>query len=101
MEYLLVAGVVGSFLILMRPFLMRSVQATIKMASDQVGIQQCAEQQIDETSGYIEESYSAVRYTQGKQLLQSPGGAIDYIYGDSSEEESSSIVNMGLTNRTY
>ena len=99
LEYVIVIGLVTAVFFAIAPLFKRGIQSVVRLASDQLAIQQNAEQKATSMSGYLVENYSASRTTNDKQTLQRPRST-NYVYGDSESTYTNSLVNLGFTNRS-
>ncbi|MDO8579975.1 MAG: hypothetical protein Q7S13_00675 [Candidatus Omnitrophota bacterium] len=95
LEYVIVIGVIVTVLFTMNPMLKRSIQGLIKFVADQVGNQENAEQDFDET-GYLQSQHvktqAAIHRTESDFL-----GVMNYISDEVIVSESNTQINAGFT----
>lgn len=95
MEYTIILGIIALVLMAMGPMLKRGTQGLIKLVSDQIGVQNNAEQAFDER-GHLESTYISVRSKTNKISAALPG-KVGYGYLEQVDTRSNELVNMGFT----
>ena len=96
-EYTIVIGVVTMVLFAMNPIIKRSAQGMIKTMADQIGTQENAEQDFAIDSSHLEDATTTTRVVIDKQRVESPGGVINYVYGDRTDVDSVSHTDLGFS----
>jgi hypothetical protein len=94
-EYTMVIGVIVMVLMAMNIMVKRGIQGMIKVTADQIGNQENAEQQFDE-SGYLISSYSSMR-ASGDTHKTELGGVTSYIYDDETNSTTLTVSNLGFS----
>lgn len=95
LEYTMILGILVLVMFGMGPMLQRGVQSLIKLVSDQVGVQENAEQKFDE-SGHLESAYISTRSTTNKNI-KDVLGITNYVFRDTVETTSNALINLGFT----
>jgi len=95
-EYTIILTSIILILIAMNTFLKRGIQGMIKVATDQIGTQENAEQRFDE-SGHMEAFYSTTRADTSKTVREFVGDT-NYIYSDIILTRKNTATNLGFTN---
>lgn len=95
LEYSIVIGIIVVVMFAMNPFLKRGIQGMIRVAADQIGTQQNAEQRFDET-GHLDESYVISR-TNIDKTTRERLGVTNFIFNDESSTYTNSLLNTGFT----
>ena len=110
LEYIIIIGIVTIVLFAMFHAAKRGIQSVIKVAADQVGNQQAAEQlsgvplgnsvnpNLSAVSGYLVEMNSATQANNRKQTKENAGD-FAYIYDESVFMATNSVTNLGFSNR--
>ena len=97
MEYILLIGIVVGVMIAMTPFVKRASQSMVKLAADQIGNQQEAEQDAGGRRGYLVNSYTTSRADRRIRKRERLGvSAVDFLH-DETDSETRSLTNMGFT----
>lgn len=102
LEYTIIVGIVTVVLFYMGTGIKRGMQSLVKVTADQVGNQQNADQDFNDTrEGYMEASNSATQEIKNKQVTQlgyvpSSGNAVE-ITNTSFNEYSDTVTNT-ITN---
>ena len=94
MEYVLLVGIVVTVLFAMTMAIKRSAQSLIKVAADEIGVQQNADQSFDR--GYLDTSYTN-EIGINKKSVNEYAGVINYILDDHRDMQTTTITNMGFT----
>ena len=99
-EYSIVLGIITLVLIAMNPLIKRSIQGVIKVAADQIGVQNNSDQIFNDAQiGHMVSSYTTTRTAMVQDRSESIG-ALNYIYGDNVFTSSTTILNLGHVNVT-
>ena len=96
LQYTIVLGIAATVFVVMAPMLRRVSQGFIKVAADQIGVQQNGEQSFDLAGGYLKNS---VQWRGGltDKRTQEFAGNITYFYNDEIQGWSKSDVDMGFS----
>ena len=97
-EYIILVGVATIVMFAMFPAMKRGIQGMTKLIADQVGNQQNSDQRVTPTSGYLVGVFTATKsniHKDTRELL----GNYDYIHNEGVRTFSTSLVNLGFTNR--
>ena len=94
-EYSMVLGIVVAVLVVMQPLIKRSTQGMIKLAADQIGIQNQSDQPFDYSS-YLQNSYSTTRSTLFSNKVEY-NTVSNYDYSDVMETYSNQFMNLGIS----
>ena len=96
-EYTTILITVIAIVAAMSTMVRRSSQGWIKLVSDQLGVQNLADQRFNDTQqAQLDESYSLVRSETSKSTLE-VAGVINYIFDDLIRTDGNQIVNLGVT----
>ena len=93
LEYTIVIGAVVAILLTMSPYLQRLIQGSIKVAADQIGFQENADQ--DFTVGYLNVAYTTID-TVSDKTMNELGGITSYFYDDTTSTTSNGQVYLGV-----
>lgn len=97
MEYMALLTVVIIVLITMSTYIRRGFQGFIRLAADQVGNQQNAEQKFDE-DGHLRNSITLTQVIFNKERRERLG-IVNYVYDDWTRTDSFSYLNAGFQYR--
>ena len=97
MEYAALITVVVLIFLTMSTYIRRGIQGIVKVTADQLGNQQKSEQTFDDR-GYLINSITFTRGSIDKERKEQLG-VMNYIFNDTVETDSMSILNAGFTPR--
>ena len=95
LEYAIICGVSIMVLISMNAMIKRGIQGMIKSVADQIGNQDDAEQQFED-SVYLESQYTSTRSSMDKTTTETMG-VTNYIYDDTVTTNTIAATNLGFT----
>ena len=99
LEYTLVVGLVVVLVFAMSTMIKRSLQGMIRVTADQIGVQANSDQFIplnDASVGHLDQAYVAMRADMNKTTKEFVGNT-SYVFGDSTETQSTTLLNLGFT----
>src|SRR5271170_5139890 len=105
LEYTIIVGIITVVLYYMGTGIKRGVQSMVKVTADQVGNQQNADQDFNDTQqGFLQGSNSVAQETNNKQVTElgyipqsgSPFYATNVIYNETSDTVTNTITNGGF-----
>ncbi len=99
LEYVILIGIITAALVAMAPYMKCGIQSIVKVTADQLGQQNEADQKIDATSAYLVNTFLSSKISQEKMAREWVGGGTSYTYDDNTNVESTSLTNLGLTDR--
>lgn len=95
-EYTTILITVIAIVAAMSTMIRRSSQGWIKLVSDQIGVQNLADQRFNDLQqAQLDESYSTIRSDTSKSTLE-VAGVINYIFDDIIRTDSNQSVNLGI-----
>jgi hypothetical protein len=99
LEYITLIGIVAVVFTTMGVFIQRGAQGMIKMVADQIGVQNEADQQVDDPSdGYLVNTY-IVSQSAADKGRQERLGVFNYIYDDNLATQIITVTNEGFQER--
>ncbi len=96
LEYILLVGIIVTALVAMTNSIKRGTQSIVKVAADQIGFQQNADQRIDNQTGYVNSQNISSQDSKEKRIIERVG-VLNYISNDSSLIVSQTLTNSGFT----
>jgi len=97
LEYVIVLGIVIIILFTMTPLIRRGTQSMIKLVADQIGDQEAAEQQFDQ-SGHLKASYAMTRVSSNRNI-QDRFDETAFFTEQSILTEGNTLLNLGFIAR--
>jgi len=97
LEYIALIGLVVIALLAMSTGMRRGIQGVLRIVCTHIGIQQDAEQAFDET-GHLISSRTAAQ-SVGDTVTDERLGVYNYIYNDRADSQTSTLSNVGFTER--
>ena len=103
LEYSLVIGLVVAIITAMGPYIGRSTKGMIKLVADEIGLQNEAEQNYnDSDGGFLEYSYqttnSQTSKTRNEGAVTGELGVIEYVFDDRIGGTFNRSTNLGIVN---
>ncbi len=95
LEYALLFGIIVTIAMVLAPLIKRGIQSNVKFVADQVGLQQCAEQQgglkgkVDSVKTYAQQKTQKTRIERV--------GNLTYQYDDETSFGTTQLINSGFT----
>lgn len=99
MEYVALIGIVIMAIVAMTPLLKRGIQSVVKVAADQIGVQNIAEPIYDQRRGNLNMDFTDRRTSMSEEARE-VAGIHEYIYNDVDTTQKTSSYILGYTNRT-
>lgn len=96
LEYILLIGIIVTALMAMTQAIKRGTQSIVKVAADQIGLQQNADQKVDNRTGYINSQTITTQESKEKRVVERVG-IINYITNDTSRTTMQTLTNSGFT----
>lgn len=96
LEYVLLVGIIVATLLAMSNAIKRGTQSLIQVAADEIGLQQNADQKVNNETGYINFQNAVTQQNAEKRIVERVG-ILNYISNDSSTTTTQTLSNGGFT----
>lgn len=96
LEYILLVGIIVTALVAMTNSIKRGTQSIVKVAADQIGLQQNSDQRVDNETSYVNFQNTSSQESKEKRIVERVG-VLNYISNDSSLVTVQTLTNSGFT----
>ena len=100
LEYVLIVGAVSLIFVAMGPSMRRGIQSIVKVTSDELAVQNQADQTYDPNAGYLVESFSSTKLNSDTSFIEFPGGSTRRVFNENSERFGNALISEGFTDRS-